>query len=84
MSDPRPPRPPRCAHLAGKTMYYQLIDGRPTEEPRDPSLALLLDGGTWWCVRTCKQLGPDCEPVGHAFCTPDRGCFEPDGATPGL
>ncbi len=71
-----PGRAPRCAHLAGKSMYYQLIDGRPTHEPRDPSLELLQDGGTWWCVKSLSRMGPDAEPVGHDFCDASRPCFE--------
>lgn len=72
---PTPGAPfPRCRDLAGKTDYYVTV--KDPGDPVDPTR--LSDGGTWFCVRTCNQLGPDSDAVSPEECVPGRGCFRPD------
>ncbi len=69
MSEPTPYRP-RCMYLCCKSMQ---VFGENFESDPDYQAGM----GSFWCIQTSRDAGPDGDEVSMDHCTnPERSCFQ--------
>jgi hypothetical protein len=59
-----------CPSLVFKQMLTFGLDDEVHDDRKEPG------DGYPWCLRTCRNVGPDDELVKPSTCLPGRSCYE--------